>query len=116
MGKPPMPPPERLFGPTYEGPRCGARRKYDGEPCRNPVVRGKTRCRIHGGAKGSGQLTPQGRQRQRAAVTKHGLYAAPGNPMLPDRRHGPRWSDPRLKEVRKSWRASAKVLRRLKLF
>ncbi|WP_412754397.1 HGGxSTG domain-containing protein [Legionella donaldsonii] len=36
-------------------PRCGAKTKHNnGSPCRCPAVRGKSRCRIHGGAKGSG--------------------------------------------------------------
>jgi len=36
-------------------PRCGARTKTNnGQPCRCPAVRGKSRCRIHGGATGSG--------------------------------------------------------------
>ncbi|CZG51755.1 HGGxSTG domain-containing protein [Legionella pneumophila serogroup 1] len=36
-------------------PRCGARTKGNsGKPCRCPVVKGKSRCRVHGGAKGSG--------------------------------------------------------------
>ena len=36
-------------------PRCGARTKRNnGNPCRSPAVRGKARCRIHGGSKGSG--------------------------------------------------------------
>ena len=36
-------------------PRCGARTKSNnGKPCRCPAVRGKARCRVHGGAKGSG--------------------------------------------------------------
>ncbi|MDP3558936.1 MAG: HGGxSTG domain-containing protein [Legionellaceae bacterium] len=35
--------------------RCGARTKgNDGKPCRCPAIRGKTRCRVHGGARGSG--------------------------------------------------------------
>ena len=35
--------------------RCGAKTKRNnGNPCRSPAVRGKTRCRIHGGSKGSG--------------------------------------------------------------
>ena len=33
--------------------RCGARTR-SGEPCRSPAVRGKNRCRMHGGAPGSG--------------------------------------------------------------
>lgn len=36
-------------------PRCGARTKGNhGKPCRCPAVRGKGRCHVHGGAKGSG--------------------------------------------------------------
>ena len=36
-------------------PRCGAKTKSNkGKPCRCPAIRGKTRCRVHGGAKGSG--------------------------------------------------------------
>lgn len=36
-------------------PRCGAKTKNNnGKPCKNPAVRGKKRCRLHGGAKGSG--------------------------------------------------------------
>ncbi len=36
-------------------PRCGARTKgNNGKPCRCPAVKGKARCRVHGGARGSG--------------------------------------------------------------
>ncbi|MDP1574152.1 MAG: HGGxSTG domain-containing protein [Coxiellaceae bacterium] len=36
-------------------PRCGAKTKRrNGAPCMAPAVRGKQRCRIHGGSKGSG--------------------------------------------------------------
>ena len=36
-------------------PRCGAKAKVNnGEPCRCPAIKGKSRCRLHGGAKGSG--------------------------------------------------------------
>ena len=34
-------------------PRCGARTR-SGRPCQSPAVRGKRRCRMHGGAAGSG--------------------------------------------------------------
>jgi hypothetical protein len=33
--------------------RCGAKTR-SGELCRSPAVRGRARCRMHGGAKGSG--------------------------------------------------------------
>jgi hypothetical protein len=36
-------------------PRCGAKAKVNnGSPCRCPAIKSKTRCRLHGGAKGSG--------------------------------------------------------------
>lgn len=48
-------------------PRCGARTKRNnGNPCRSPAVRGKARCRLHGGAKGSGG------QRGNINALKHG--------------------------------------------
>jgi hypothetical protein len=35
--------------------RCGAKTKGNGgKPCKCPAIRGKTRCRVHGGARGSG--------------------------------------------------------------
>ena len=39
--------------PMLRSPRCGARTRL-GLPCRSPAVKGKRRCRMHGGAKGSG--------------------------------------------------------------
>lgn len=48
--------------------RCGAKTKrYNGRPCQSPAVRGKNRCRIHGGGKGSG-----GQIHNKNAL-KHGL-------------------------------------------
>ena len=47
--------------------RCGAKTRSD-RPCRAPAVNGKKRCRMHGGAKGSG--APKGNQN----ALKHGLY------------------------------------------
>lgn len=35
-------------------PRCGAHSRRTGQPCRSPAVRGKKRCRMHGGAFRSG--------------------------------------------------------------
>ena len=34
-------------------PQCGAKRR-DGLPCQKPRAKGRTRCRLHGGAPGSG--------------------------------------------------------------
>ena len=47
--------------------RCGARTRSGGS-CRAPAVSGKRRCRMHGGAPGSG--APRGNQNART----HGLY------------------------------------------
>jgi len=48
--------------------RCGARTRI-GSPCRSPIVNGKKRCRMHGGAAGSG--APRGK---RNGNWKHGHY------------------------------------------
>lgn len=37
----------------FEAPRCGAKTRK-GSPCESPAVNRKTRCRMHGGADGSG--------------------------------------------------------------
>ncbi len=39
--------------PMHLARRCLARTRR-GTPCQGPAVRGRTRCRMHGGAKGSG--------------------------------------------------------------
>lgn len=52
-----------------ESRRCGARTRA-GTPCRAPAVRGNNRCRMHGGAKGSG--APIGNQN----ALKHGRFSA----------------------------------------
>lgn len=43
-------------------PKCGARKRSDGEPCRNPGIEPSGRCRFHGGK------TPRGKEWHR--VTK----------------------------------------------
>ena len=48
--------------------RCGAKTRT-GHPCKQAAVTGRTRCRMHGGAKGSGG--PQG---NRNGNFKHGLH------------------------------------------
>jgi hypothetical protein len=46
---------------------CGAKTR-SGRPCRTPVVTGKKRCRMHGGAPGSGA------PRNNKNALKHGMY------------------------------------------
>ncbi|MGF6426911.1 MULTISPECIES: HGGxSTG domain-containing protein [Bradyrhizobium] len=54
-------------GPMLASQRCGARTRCGGA-CRAPAVRGKTRCRMHGCAKGSG--APRANRNAR----KHGRF------------------------------------------
>jgi hypothetical protein len=51
-------------------PRCGSKRR-DGVPCQKPRARGRNRCRLHGGAHGSG--APKGEANGRYC---HGLLTA----------------------------------------
>jgi hypothetical protein len=43
----------RNTAPMLSSPRCGAKTRQ-GRSCRSPAVQGKKRCRMHGGAAGSG--------------------------------------------------------------
>jgi hypothetical protein len=52
------------FGEAWPGQRCGAKTR-SGMPCRNPIVTGRKRCRMHGGAKGSGAPTGERNGRYR---------------------------------------------------
>jgi hypothetical protein len=56
--------------------RCGAKTRR-GTPCECPSVRNRRRCRLHGGLS-TGPRTPEGRERHRKAVTKHGHYSKAG--------------------------------------
>ena len=57
----------RNTAPMLASPRCGAK-THSGGACRSPAVRGKRRCRMHGGAPGSG--APRGNRNAR----KRGLF------------------------------------------
>jgi uncharacterized protein YjcR len=57
----------RHTGPMLASPRCGAKTRCGGA-CRSPAVRGKKRCRMHGGARGSGAPTANQNARN------HGLF------------------------------------------
>ncbi len=48
-------------------PRCGAKTR-SGTSCRAAAVRGKSRCRMHGGGKGSGG------QKGNRNARRHGLF------------------------------------------
>jgi hypothetical protein len=57
----------RNTGPMLASSRCGAKTR-SGHACRSPAVHGKKRCRMHGGAQGSG--APRANRNAR----KHGLF------------------------------------------
>ncbi|HET7021290.1 MAG TPA: HGGxSTG domain-containing protein [Xanthobacteraceae bacterium] len=57
----------RNTGPMLSSLRCGAKTR-SGKRCMSPAVGGKKRCRMHGGAPGSG--APKGNKN----ALKHGLH------------------------------------------
>jgi hypothetical protein len=52
--------------------QCNAQSKRTKLRCGSPAIKGKTKCRFHGG-RSSGSRTPEGKARQIAANTKHGF-------------------------------------------
>jgi hypothetical protein len=58
---------------TNAAPRCGARSKRTGKPCRAAAMP-NGRCKIHGG-KSTGPRTPEGLERSRRANWKHGHFS-----------------------------------------
>jgi hypothetical protein len=71
-GNPPAP-----ITTAWAAPQCTARAKSTGQQCRCRATRysierfGRPLCYLHGGAKGSGQVTPEGKRRiaQRSSGT-----------------------------------------------
>ncbi len=55
-------------------PRCGATTRH-GTPCQCPALRGRRRCRLHGGHS-TGPRTSEGIARIRAAKTRDGRFSA----------------------------------------
>jgi hypothetical protein len=51
--------------------QCNAKSKRTKQQCRNPAIKGKTKCKHHGG-RSTGSRTPEGKASQIAANTKHG--------------------------------------------
>ena len=58
------------LGPDWPGMRCGAKTRK-GTPCQNPAMKGKARCRNHGG-KSTGARTAAGLAKLSALHWKHG--------------------------------------------
>src|SRR6266851_5332157 len=63
-------------GDPSSAARCLARTRR-GTACQCPALRGKRRCRLHGG-KSTGPKTLDGVARIRAANTKHGRFSVEG--------------------------------------
>jgi hypothetical protein len=60
-------------GDPSSAPRCGARTRR-GNPCLAPAIKGRRRCRMHGGMS-KGPRTPEGLARSRRARWIHGRYS-----------------------------------------
>ena len=78
-----------------KAPRCGAKTKSNnGNPCRCPAMSGKARCRIHGGAAGSG--APRGN----VNALKHGNTPAASKAFKRDARQAIQLNYEFLKELK----------------
>jgi len=62
------------FGPHWPGQRCLAKTRAGGA-CQNPAIKGRSRCKLHGG-RSTGPKTPEGKARVAAAHTTHGRRSA----------------------------------------
>ena len=71
---------ERRLAHMAKARRCGAKTRA-GHPCRQAAVRGRGRCRMHGGAKGSGG--PRGK---RNGNFRHGLCTREAKAILANMR------------------------------
>ena len=60
------------LGPDWLGQRCGAKTRK-GTPCQNPAMKGKARCRNHGG-KSTGAKTAEGLAKLETLHLKHGRF------------------------------------------
>jgi hypothetical protein len=58
--------------PMLASPRCGAKTRCGGS-CRSPAVHGKKRCRMHGGAQGSGAPRANQNARKRGLFTRDAI-------------------------------------------
>ena len=61
-----------LYGPNWQGQRCGAKTRR-GTPCHRPARLPVGRCKLHGGAS-TGPRTKYGLARLTEARTKHGKF------------------------------------------
>ncbi|MBW2109399.1 MAG: hypothetical protein JRI36_12160 [Deltaproteobacteria bacterium] len=64
-----------LKRPWGDVKRCQAKSRTAGRQCRNPAMKGKRVCRIHGGLS-TGPKSKEGLERVRQARIKHGKFTA----------------------------------------
>ena len=57
---------EEMLYPAHVSQKCGAKTRGTGEPCEKYAAYGYTRCRLHGGAPGSGRPPIHGRRSKKA--------------------------------------------------
>lgn len=62
----------RKTGPMLASPRCGAKTR-SGRACRSPAVHGRKRCRMHGGAPGSGAPRANRNARKHGRFTRNAI-------------------------------------------
>lgn len=58
--------------PMHDSPRCGARTR-SGKPCQSPAVRGKKRCRMHGGTNPGAPRGPRNGSYRHGEYTKEAI-------------------------------------------
>lgn len=62
----------RTIGPMLASPRCGAKTR-SGHACRAPAVNGEMRCRMHGGANGTGAPAENENARKNGMFTREAI-------------------------------------------
>lgn len=70
----PSPLRDLLEPPPHVSRRCGARARTTGEPCRKWACKGRSRCRLHGGARGSGRPATSGKHTAEALRARRFLH------------------------------------------
>ncbi len=99
-------------GDPATAPRCGAKTRA-GSPCQCPAIRGRRRCRLHGGLS-RGPTTEHGRERSRHARLLHGGYTPGARLEARERRHALREGLKALKQMTASVDAERRRRQRAK--
>ena len=56
---------EEMLNPKHLSCLCGAKARSTGQPCKRWAAIGSTRCKFHGGGRGSGRRTQHGKRSAR---------------------------------------------------